>query len=134
MDRRSALRVAAALWLTVSALSFPEAAGQAPARPVDVGAPGPEQRAVVDRYCVTCHSSRAKTGGLMLDKIDLADVAANADMWEKVIRKVRAGMMPPPGMPAPPDADGRRSSPRSTRRSIAPRWRRRIRGARSSIA
>jgi mono/diheme cytochrome c family protein len=105
MNRRSSLGVAAALWLTVSALSFPEAAGQNPARPADVPAPEPVPRAVLDRYCVTCHNSRAKSGGLVLEKIDLSDVGAHGDTWEKVVRKVRAGMMPPPGMPAPPDAD-----------------------------
>ena len=107
MNRRSSLVVAAALWLTVSALSVPEAAGQKPAgqAQADVTAPGPSQRAVLDRYCVTCHSARAKSGGLVLEKIDLSDVGAHGDMWEKVVRKVRAGMMPPPGMPAPPDVD-----------------------------
>jgi mono/diheme cytochrome c family protein len=107
MNRRSSLGVAAALWLTVSALSVPEAAGQKPAgqAQADVTAPGPAQRAVLDRYCVTCHSARAKSGGLVLEKVDLSDVGAHGDMWEKVVRKVRAGMMPPPGMPAPPDMD-----------------------------
>ena len=57
-------------------------------------------RAVVDQYCVTCHNQRTRTAGLMLDKADLADVPANAEIWEKVIRKVRAGMMPPPGRAA----------------------------------
>ena len=98
MNRRSSLGVAVALWLTVLAPGFPEAAG-------GDDAPGPAQRAVLDRYCVTCHSARAKSGGLVLEKIDLSDVGAHGDTWEKVVRKVRAGMMPPPGMPAPPDAD-----------------------------
>ncbi len=79
MNRRSSLGVAAALWLTVSALSFPEAAGQNPARPADVPAPEPVPRAVLDRYCVTCHNSRAKSGGLVLEKIDLSDVGAHSD-------------------------------------------------------
>ena len=61
-------------------------------------------RAVVDQYCVTCHNQRTKTAGLMLDKADLTDVPANAEIWEKVIRKVRAGMMPPPGAPHPDQA------------------------------
>ena len=91
MNRRSSLGVAAALWLTVSALSFPEAAGQNPARPADVPASEPVPRAVLDRYCVTCHNSRAKSGGLVLEKIDLSDVGAHSDTWEKVVRKVRAG-------------------------------------------
>ena len=97
--------MAAAVWLTVSALSFPEAAGQNPGRPADVPSTEPVPRAVLDRYCVTCHNARAKSGGLVLEKIDLSDVGAHSDIWEKVVRKVRAGMMPPPGMPAPPDAD-----------------------------
>ena len=105
MNRRSSLRVAAALWLTVSALSVPRPPARTrPGRPMS-RPPGPAQRAVLDRYCVTCHSARAKTGGLVLEKIDLSDVGAHSDIWEKVVRKVRAGMMPPPGMPAPPDAD-----------------------------
>src|SRR3954462_15309794 len=105
MNRRSSLGVAAAVWLTVSGLSFPEAAGQNPVRPAEIAATEPVPRAVLDRYCVTCHNSRAKSGGLVLEKIDLSDVGAHSDTWEKVVRKVRAGMMPPPGMPAPPDAD-----------------------------
>ena len=104
MNRRSSVAVMAALWLTVLALSFPEAARN-PASQGDVPAPGLAPRAVLDRYCVTCHNSRAKSGGLVLEKIDLSDIGAHGDTWEKVVRKVRAGMMPPPGMPAPPDAD-----------------------------
>jgi mono/diheme cytochrome c family protein len=61
-------------------------------------------RAVLDRYCVTCHNSRTRTGGLALDTADVARVAADAVTWEKVVRKVRARMMPPPGMPRPDEA------------------------------
>src|SRR6266446_2374882 len=61
----------------------------------------PAPRAVLDQYCVTCHNERAKTAGLMLDKIDPARVSANAEAWEKVVRKLRAGMMPPQGLPRP---------------------------------
>ena len=56
---------------------------------------------MVDKYCVTCHNQRLKTGGLTLDTPDLANVAAHSDVWEKVIRKVEAGMMPPAGVPRP---------------------------------
>ena len=55
----------------------------------------------VSTYCVTCHNDKLKTGGLVLDRPELADVAAHADVWEKVIRKVRTGMMPPAGSPRP---------------------------------
>jgi cytochrome c551/c552 len=59
------------------------------------------QRAVIDQYCVACHNEKPKTAGLMLDKLDLAHVGDNAEVWEKVVRKLRAGMMPPLGMPRP---------------------------------
>jgi len=63
------------------------------------------RRAVLDKYCVTCHNQRLKTAGLQLDKMDLAHVRDQAEVWEKVVRKLRAGMMPPAGMPRPAAAD-----------------------------
>ncbi|HYR90076.1 MAG TPA: DUF1592 domain-containing protein [Terriglobia bacterium] len=63
-----------------------------------------EQRALVDKYCVTCHNQRTKTGGLVLENMDLARVSEGAEVWEKVIRKVRGGMMPPVGMARPDKA------------------------------
>ena len=62
-----------------------------------------EYVAIVNKYCVTCHNERAKTGGLALDTIDFSNLAGRADVWEKAIRKVRVGMMPPQGA-AQPDA------------------------------
>jgi hypothetical protein len=59
------------------------------------------QRAVLDQYCVTCHNQKLKTAGLMLDKLDLAQVGEHTEPWEKVVRKLRAGMMPPAGLPRP---------------------------------
>ena len=63
---------------------------------------------VVDRYCVTCHNARMKAGGLALDALKVADAAREAQTWEKVVRKVRTGMMPPSGAPRPdrPALDG----------------------------
>jgi hypothetical protein len=58
-------------------------------------------RAVLDEYCVTCHNQQAKTAGLMLDTLDVARLSEHANEWEKVIRKVRVGMMPPQGSPRP---------------------------------
>jgi mono/diheme cytochrome c family protein len=58
-------------------------------------------RAVLDRYCVTCHNQRLKTAGLALDAVDPANPQANAEIWEKVITKLRAGSMPPSGRPRP---------------------------------
>ena len=60
--------------------------------------------AVLKTYCVTCHNDRAKTGGLTFEHADLIDIPKGALTWEKLIRKVRAGMMPPPGMPRPDKA------------------------------
>jgi hypothetical protein len=59
------------------------------------------QRALLDQYCVTCHNGRLKTGGLELDTLDLAHAGAHAEAWEKVARKLRAGMMPPAGARRP---------------------------------
>ena len=59
------------------------------------------QRAVLQRYCLGCHSEQVRSGGLSLEAVDLADVASAGETWEKVVRKVNAGMMPPPGMPRP---------------------------------
>jgi hypothetical protein len=57
--------------------------------------------AVVTRYCAGCHNERARTGGLTLTTLDFANIPADAEVWEKVIRKVRTGMMPPAGVPHP---------------------------------
>src|SRR5438094_5454592 len=66
--------------------------------------PAAAQKALVDKYCVTCHNDRAKTGGLTLQPLALDRVPDGAETWEKVVRKLRGGMMPPPGMPRPDQA------------------------------
>ena len=63
------------------------------------------ERALVDKYCVTCHNDRAKTGGLSLQQVNLDKVAGVAETWEKVVRKLRGGMMPPLGAPRPDQAN-----------------------------
>ena len=60
-----------------------------------------EFRATVDNYCVLCHSERLKTGGMTLEKVDMRLVAQDGELWEKVIKKLRSGAMPPVGMPRP---------------------------------
>jgi len=62
------------------------------------------QRALLDQYCVTCHNQRTKTAGVMFDNMDLSDVSRQADVWEKAVRKLRGGMMPPPGVRRPDQA------------------------------
>ena len=73
--------------------------GQTPATPA-AAAP----RAMLDKYCVTCHNQRVKTAGLMLDTLDLARVGERPDVWEKVVRKIRTGAMPPSKLPRPDKA------------------------------
>jgi len=57
--------------------------------------------ALVDQYCVVCHNATLKTGGLELDAYDVNDIGAHPDIWERVLRKLRANAMPPTGMPRP---------------------------------
>ena len=59
------------------------------------------ERDLLDRYCVACHNERLRTAGLLLDRIDIEQVAANAEVLEKVVRKLRGGQMPPAGRPRP---------------------------------
>jgi mono/diheme cytochrome c family protein len=76
--------------------------------PVAPAAPSPvisTQRQFLDRYCVTCHNDRLKTGGLTLERADVTTSGAQPEVWEKVVRKLRTGVMPPPNMLQPPKAD-----------------------------
>src|SRR5258708_29490374 len=70
-----------------------------------------QHRTMLNTYCVTCHNSRLKTGGLALDGgvLDRLDVQSagqsagdDAQVWEKALRKLRGHQMPPPGSPQPP--------------------------------
>src|SRR5580765_7295062 len=58
-------------------------------------------RAVVDQYCAGCHNDRVKSGGFSWNSVDLAHPERSAELMEKAIRKLRAGLMPPPGRPRP---------------------------------
>jgi mono/diheme cytochrome c family protein len=89
--------------VALSALTFgPTSAQQREAEPGQTTQTA--QAAMLNTYCVTCHSDKARTGGLTLEHADLLDIPKGAQTWEKVIRKVRAGMMPPPGMQRPDKA------------------------------
>jgi mono/diheme cytochrome c family protein len=61
--------------------------------------------ALLNKYCVACHSEKLHTAGLVLEKRDLSAVAQDAQVWEKVVRKLRAGAMPPMGLPRPDNSD-----------------------------
>jgi mono/diheme cytochrome c family protein len=67
------------------------------ASPQDAASP----RVVFDKYCVTCHNEKTRVAGLDLAGLDASRLAANAETVEKVIAKLRAGSMPPPGIPRP---------------------------------
>ena len=109
---RVCLLVCCTFWILAAASSGlranPGSASQAsPAAPAQASpsattspAPATDQ-ALIQKYCVTCHNARAKTGGLSLDGANPADAAAHAELWEKVAMKLRGGMMPPQGMPRP---------------------------------
>jgi hypothetical protein len=64
-----------------------------------------QQRALVDQYCVGCHNSKLTRGNLNLQTADLTKVPEHAELWERVVRKVRAGMMPPTGPLGAPRPD-----------------------------
>src|SRR5215472_13582346 len=64
--------------------------------------PEPAQKpALLNQYCITCHNQRLKTAGLLLDSMDIDHVGKDAAAWEKVVRKIRTGMMPPSGARRP---------------------------------
>jgi hypothetical protein len=56
---------------------------------------------MLKQYCLGCHSERVKSGGLVIEGLDAAAPGAHAETWEKVVRKIRTGMMPPSGAPRP---------------------------------
>ena len=97
---KALLSTAAALFAFTTMIAA-GAGGQGPAVPQ--AAPVPDA-AFLKQYCVTCHNDRVKAGALTLASLDVAAVEGHADVWEKVVRKLRTGMMPPEGVPKPPAA------------------------------
>ncbi|HVV44972.1 MAG TPA: c-type cytochrome domain-containing protein, partial [Bryobacteraceae bacterium] len=73
----------------------------APATTASYLAEADQHWAMLKTYCIVRHNAKLKTGGLAFDTMNAATVPENAQTWEKVIRKLRAGMMPPPGMRRP---------------------------------
>src|SRR5215831_9342659 len=101
VQRRRAIP-ARVLSIAIGAIVMTAGAGRATLQGPADAAP---QRVLLDKYCVTCHNQRARTGGLALDTLDVAHVNAQPAVWEAVVRKLRTGAMPPQGMPRPGDAD-----------------------------
>jgi mono/diheme cytochrome c family protein len=96
----AALALVAALWAAGSRSLG--AAPQTPAAPAPVASH--PQRTLIDTYCIGCHNQRVKTAGIAFDTADISDVSKDADLWEKALRKLRGGMMPPPGARRPEPA------------------------------
>jgi hypothetical protein len=98
--------VSAAVAMAVVCVTAVSADAQAPAAaPGGAGPSGAEEaRTVMTRYCVSCHNDKLKTAGLSLSGVDIAQPTAHAAVFEKVIRKLRTGAMPPAGRPRPDEA------------------------------
>ena len=84
--------------LAAACLAVPQL--QAAAR-AQQDAPGAADQALVNRYCLGCHNDQALRGGLSMEGVALDDVAGHVDVWERALRKLRAGAMPPDGAPRP---------------------------------
>ena len=77
--------------------SSAEAQQQAPASETTIISP----QEMVNEFCITCHNERLQTAGLALDSVDAENAASHPEIWERVVTKLRAGSMPPPGIPRP---------------------------------
>ena len=86
------------------ATSSPRVAAASPQSVSSARSSASEVRALLDRYCVTCHNQRLKTAGLELDRLDPGLIEQNAETWEKVVRRLRTGSMPPAGSRRPDQA------------------------------
>src|SRR5262245_23889059 len=101
---RIGLATAAMAFVVTLATTQVSVVGQSsPPRPPAPTAPAAvDAQAVLKQYCVTCHNERQRRAGavpISLDGINVADLTADAETWEKVVRKMSAGVMPPVGMP-----------------------------------
>jgi mono/diheme cytochrome c family protein len=101
LDVSAGASVAVCLWLAASASIALQAVGPLLQLPKPAVESAESQKRLLDQYCLTCHNGRTRTAGLSLEQADLSRVGTNADVWEKVARKLRTGMMPPAGMPKP---------------------------------
>jgi mono/diheme cytochrome c family protein len=107
--RRVFLVTAVVAWVIASSVvsrTEAEQSNGAPVRGAQTSASGtPPHQAMLTTYCYTCHSTRAKMGGLALQGLDIQAAGANAEVWEKVVRKLHGRLMPPPGSPQPEQQD-----------------------------
>jgi mono/diheme cytochrome c family protein len=99
-----------AVYAAQPAASAPVAPSAAPAVPaaavkVNAAADGPTPQALLTQYCGTCHNDRLKTAGMSVQKLDANDIARDLGTWEKILRRMSLGEMPPKGMRRPPHAE-----------------------------
>ncbi len=98
-----AIPIAACVWAAALALvssAVEPLDAQRPQAAAAAGTPSPEA-AFLTQYCIGCHNQRAKIAGLTLDTLDISGVGPDAETWEKVVKKIRTGMMPPSGARRP---------------------------------
>jgi hypothetical protein len=99
MVNRLVMLAGVSLWL-ITALGLTSSA-QVPLASAAAEASSHAPKDVVDRYCLTCHSSRVRAGNLVLDGLDYDRIPRDSEIWEKVLVKLRTGAMPPAGVPRP---------------------------------
>ena len=117
---KNRLLIVGALWLGAVTGVFPQSAGSGATNPAAPPVSAP--RDVIATYCTSCHNQRLRTAGLTLDSINVDDVAGSAEIWEKVVRKVRGGLMPPAGA-RQPDAPTRDAFVTSIEAELDRAWR-----------
>ncbi len=110
---RACVPTFAAVWLAailIAGIQMKSVRMQAAApaqQPAAAPANPPTPQATLQRYCLTCHNQNLKERGtvpIAFDKLNLSNVGADAEVWEKIVRKVRTGLMPPAGRPRPDKA------------------------------
>src|SRR5213592_2727216 len=108
MRLRPGMTVVARGWLTAMLMCAGSMQAAGPSPPPPVQSPAAQQpQATLQRYCLTCHNQNLKDRGtvpIAFDTLNLGRLASDADVWERVVRKVRTGLMPPAGRPRPDEA------------------------------
>src|SRR5262245_42074087 len=102
MTTRRSLSIAAGTWLASILVASGSMRAAAPAQQPPAAVPAPQ--ATLQRYCLTCHNQNLKARGtvpIAFDTLNLSNAGADAETWEKILRKVRTGLMPPSGRPRP---------------------------------
>jgi hypothetical protein len=89
-------------WLTILGTTVCGAATSPMRQPSSSPLP---QTDLIDKYCIACHNDRTKIAGLALNTLNIEEVGENAQVWEKVVRKLSGRAMPPAGRPRPDETE-----------------------------